>query len=264
MDLKDFYFQNIKPDAYHYRFFDSIKNVNKVYNIFDGEKEVNDYEFEVFDVEEAIVKFKELCQPDVNFDKEKTCWFYLLTFYLYSMGYEIKEFPRLLARPPRETSDFTYTDIRNRIIANGDDDNGTVRYATRRVFVAGLTFEIKNTHIDIGDSIEQKFIEISNRNASFNNMSTDEKLAEIANLIENMLKKNGKFINLDYSSVCFDYVSDEMITSYRKKMHCFRHSANEALAERKSYSEEQKAFFVDYGLVILKVIHVLMNNPVVG
>ena len=79
-----------------------------------------------------------------------------------------------------------------------------------------------------------------------------------------MLKKNGKFINLDYSSVCFDYVSDEMITSYRKKMHCFRHSANEALAERKSYSEEQKAFFVDYGLVILKVIHVLMNNPVVG
>ena len=28
--------------------------------------------------------------------------------------------------------------------------------------------------------------------ASFNNMSIDEKLAEIANLIENMLKKNGK------------------------------------------------------------------------
>lgn len=260
MDLKEFYFQNIKPDEYHYCFFNTIKNVNVVHNIFTGYEEVNDYHFEVFDAEEAIVKFKELCQPDVNFDIEKTCWFYLLTFYLFSIGYEIKEFPRLLARPPKNPSDFTYTEIRNRIIANGDDDNGIARYAARRGLVAELTFEIKNTHINIGDSIEQKFVEISNRNASFDNMSTDEKLAEIANLIENMLKKNGQFINLDYSSVCFDYVSDEMIKSYRKRMHCFRHSTNEAINERRAYSEEQKAFFVDYGLVILKAIHVLTNN----
>ena len=65
-----------------------------------------------------------------------------------------------------------------------------VRYASRRKFVAGLTFELKSSHIDIDDLINQKFVEISNRQASFNNMSTDEKLAEIANLIENLLKKN--------------------------------------------------------------------------
>ena len=260
MDLKEFYFQNIKPDVYHHTFFDSIQNVNKVYNVFDGEKEVNDYEFEVYDAEEAIVKFRELCQPEVNFDKEKTCWFYLLTFYLFAMGYEIKEFPRLLARPPKNPSDFTYNDIRNRIIANGNDDNGTVRYAVRRAFVAGLTFEIKNTHIGINDSIEQKFVDISNRNASFDSMSTDEKLAEIANLIENMLKKDGKFISLNYSSICFDYISDETITSYRKKMQCFRHATDEAINERKSYSEEQKTFFVDYGLVVLKIVHVLTKE----
>jgi hypothetical protein len=103
VDLKEFYFQHVKEDDYHYRFYDAIKNVNKIYNVFAGEQEVNDYEFEVYDAEEAIVKFKELCQPDVHFDKEKSCWFYLITFYLYSMGYEIKEFPRLLARPPKRT-----------------------------------------------------------------------------------------------------------------------------------------------------------------
>lgn len=258
MDLKEFYFQHVKEDDYHYRFYDAIKNVNKIYNVFAGEQEVNDYEFEVYDAEEAIVKFRELCQPDVYFDSEKTCWFYLITFYLYAMGYEIKEFPRLLARPPKDPGEFTYTDIRNRIIANGGDDHGTVRYATRRTFVAGLTFEIKNTHIDIDGSIEQKFIEISNRSASFDSMSTDEKLAEIANLIENLLKKNGKFSILDYSTVCFGFVTDTMVADYRKKMHCFRHSPEESILERKSYSEEQKSFFVDYGLTIIKVIHTLV------
>lgn len=91
------------------------------------------------------------------------------------LGYEIKEFPRILARPPVDPTDFTYRDIRNRIIALGGDDNGTVRYATRRTFVADLTFEQKSCNIEVNDSINQKFIEISTRQASFNSMHIDEK-----------------------------------------------------------------------------------------
>jgi len=40
MDLKEFYFQNIQEAEYHYRFHDSIKNVNRIYNIFGGYEEV--------------------------------------------------------------------------------------------------------------------------------------------------------------------------------------------------------------------------------
>lgn len=260
MDIKEFYFQNIQELEYHYRFYDSIKNVSRVYNVFNGYTEIDDYSFEVFDIEEAITKFRKLCQPEMNFENsENKCWFYLVTYYLYKMGYEIKEFPRVLARPPVDPSDFTYRDIRNRIISQDEDVNGTVRYATRRAFVSGLTFELKSNHIGIDNSIDQKFIEISNRQASFNNMSTDEKLSEIANLIENMLKKNGHFIKLNYSLICFDYISDETVTSYRNKMQCFRHASSEAIAERSSYSEKQKNFFVDFGLTIIKVIHKLIN-----
>lgn len=258
MDIKEFYFQNIQESEYHHRFYDSIKNVNRRYNIFNGYEEFDDYAFEVFDVEEAISKFRELCQPEVSFaSNENKCWFYLVTYYLDRMGYEIKEFPRVLARPPVDPSDFTYGDIRNKIISQGGDDNGTVRYATRRTFVASLTFELKSNHIGIDNSIDQKFIEISNRQASFNNMSTDEKLSEIANLIENMLKKDGTFITPNYSSICFDYISNETVTNYRKKMQCFRHATREAIEERNSYSEEQKSFFVDFGLTIIKVIQTL-------
>ncbi len=256
MDLKNFYFENIKSDEYHHRFLESINNVNKIYDIFTGYEEVNDFAFEIYDIEEAIFKFRELCQPDVNFlNNETKCWFYLVTYYLYKMGYEIKEFPRLLARPPVEPSDFTYGEIRSKIIAQGGDDNGTVRYATRRKFVANLTFELKSNHIEITDSINQKFIEISNRQSSFNNMSTDEKLAEIANLIENMLKKDGKYLSIDYSLVCFDYINEDTVKAYRHKLQCFRHSSDKSIEERATFSNEQKSFLIDYGLVIIKAIH---------
>lgn len=261
MDLREYYFQSVQRSEYHYRFYEFIKSISKGYNIFDGDEEVDDYKFEVYDTEEAIAKFRELCQPEVSFsDPEKKCWFYLITYYLYKNGYQIKEFPRVLARPPVDPYDFTYGEIRDRILALGEDDNGTVRYVARRKLVAKLTFELKPDHIiSIDSSIEQKFKEISNRQAWFNNMSVDEQLSEIANLIENLLKRNGKFITLDYSKVCFEYITNDMVTSYRKKMHCFRHATSEAIAERNSYSEEQKNFFVDYGLIIIKTIYSLLK-----
>ena len=43
-------------------------------------------------------------------------------------------------------------------------------------------------------------------------------------------------------------------------MHCFRHAADDAIAERSTYSEEQKDFFVDYGLTIVKVIILYWNK----
>lgn len=85
------------------------------------------------------------------------------------------------------------------------------------------------------------------------------KLSEIANLIENMLKRDGNFITPDYYSICFDYISNETVTSYRKKMQCFRHATNEAILERNSYSEKQKSFFVDFGLTIIKLIYNLIS-----
>lgn len=258
MDLKKYYLENVKSTDYHYRFRNTVQNANKIYDIFTGYEEIDDYVFEIFDAEEAITKFRELCQPEVGFsDNHNKCWFYLITFYLHNMGYEIKEFPRILERPPVEPADFTYGDIRNRIIAEGNDDNGTVKYATRRQFVANLTFIQKSNHIEIDSTVEQKFIEISNRQASFNNMSTDEKLAEIANLIENFLKKKGNFVELDYSQICFGYVTNEIITTYRKQMQCFRHATDSAIAERKRFTEAQKNFLVDYGLTIVKVINAL-------
>lgn len=142
MDLRQFYFNNIRDSEYHHRFFNFIKNVNQRYEY--GVGFVNREDaclFEVFDIEETISKFKDLCQPRNNeYSPEEKCWFYLITYYLYKSGYYISEFPKLLERPPENPMEFTYTQIRDRIISEGYDDGGIVRWSTRRMFVSDLTF----------------------------------------------------------------------------------------------------------------------------
>ena len=113
--------------------------------------------------------------------------------------------------------------------------------------------------IKIENNIDKMFMEISTRNARFENMTIDEKIKEIANLIENMLKQDGKFITPEYEKVCCGFIDDTIVKNYRKQMQCFRHCTDEAIAERKTYSEEQKTFLVDYGLTIVKAIHELIK-----
>lgn len=259
MDLRQFYLEHVSEGEYYYKFYDLVKNINKTYNIFRGEEETNDYKFEVYDIEEAIEKFKYLCMPEnESHSNEDRCWFYLILFYLNKCGFIIKEFPRLIDRPPEETYDFVNKEIRNKLISEGKDNNGTVRYRDRRVLVANMTFHQREAQIELSEAVERKFEEISNRGASFQNMSMDEKLAEIANLIENLLKKNGKFLLLDYAPVCFDYINDKAITAYRKQIQCFRHSAAESISERRAFTNEQKSFLIDYGLTVVKAIHALL------
>lgn len=262
IDLKEYYLKNISEDEYHYRFRSYILNANKKYNIFFGEEEDEELEFLIIDIEEAIEKFKSLCQPEIQtFSKEQTCWFYLLTFFFHHNGYYIEEFPHVLRRPPNEPTVFAYTEIRNRAFSLGlQNPNGSIPYSARRNIVANLSFKTNGATLDLGELIEEKFKKISTRNASFQEMALDEKLQEIANLIENMLKENGKFITLDYASFAFEYLSDEKIKKYRKQMQCFRHSSEEAVAERSGYTDAQKNFFVDFGIVIVKTIHELKSR----
>lgn len=261
IDLMDFFINNVTKKDYHHKFYDFVKNINNTYNPITGETEKTDnYEFYVYDSDDAITRFKELCMPrnDNHFSKKEVCWFYLITFYLHSNGYEIKEFPRILAWPPVDPSKFTYGEIRNKLILAGEHNNGTVRFATRRKYVSELTFKIKSTNIRINDTINKKFIEISTRQASFDSMSTDEKLAEIINLIENMLKKDGKYAELDYKKVCCEFITNDQIKKYKKAMQCFRHCADNSILERKKFTEKQKDFLIDYGLTIIKAIHALL------
>ena len=255
MELRRYYLENITSDEYYYKFYDLVEKVNYTWNAFSGYNETNCFKFEVYDEEEAINKFREICMPEnQDFDNESTCWFYVIAYYLHKKGYRIKEFPSLLMRPPATPYDFSYKIIREWIKDDGEDDNGRVKFDTRRRYVKKLSFE-KHSHLEINDeNIERRFSEISTHGARFDEMSSEEKIAELANLIEHYLKTESGFLNLDYNDISFGFINNDSIMRYRKNVQCFRHSSEISLAERKEFSEKQMNFLIDYGIVIIKLI----------
>lgn len=264
IDLVEYYKNNVKKDDYYYRFYNQLITIpekeQKAMEELDwiGNEYIDDTRFEVFDEEDAIKRFKELCEPDEDMtsNNDNIDLFYYICFFLKDSGYCIEEFPRLLERPPLEPFKFTYNEIRDKAIERGMvEENGTVKYNSRRKIVADLHFAKKSIGVKIDDNINKKFQEISTRNAKFEAMSTDEKIKEIINLIENLLKENGKYIKLDYKNIALDVLNDDIITSFKKKIQCFRHSSEEAIKERQSFTENQKKFIIDYGIMICNLIY---------
>lgn len=253
INLLDYYKKNIKKEDYYYRFYNFIlteperrkQELEFVFGSSNFENEENSF-FEIFDEEEAIEKFKKLCEPNLTFDDKNKSLFFLLCYFLNDCGYQIEEFPRILARPPEEPTDFTIKDIRNRAFSLKLDEDGTVRYNIRRKIVEDLNFK-KSLENKVYEDINLKFQEISTRNARFENMSTDEKIKEIINLIENLLKKDGKYIEINFESITYNLIDNKTIIDFKKKIQCFRHSSEESLKERRQFSEKQKQFIIDYG-----------------
>ena len=267
INLFKFYENNVKKDEYYYKFYEDLvthphRLSDEIKTAFDIEKNEDYLDFEIFDEEEAIEKFKGLCEPnlDISSDKNKRL-FYYLCFYLYKNGYVIKEFPRLLSRPPEDPYDFTSDEIKNRILSLNMDRNGTAPYIVRRKLVANLTFE-KQSLIVVEDDIDTIFQRISTRNATFESMSTDEKLKEIANCIEFMLREDDKYKEVNYNEVAFEYINNEIVKEYRKKIQCFRHAYREAIKEREKLTKAQKEFLIDYGIIIIKVIYQILKNDI--
>ena len=260
MDLREYYYNNVTTDDYHFKFLKMIENGDLVEDFMMGTYRMEGCSFDVFDLDDAIEKFRELCDPNTIFDNENTCWFYIILFYLYKLGYVVEEFPHLVDRPPAQPDDFATKAIRKRLIEEGRVSDIGVPYDERRKYVASLKFVQKNFYVTINDQIEEKFKLISTRNAEFDNMAQDEKLKEIINLIEFLLMKDGKVLDLDYDSICFGYISSDDIKRYRKQMQCFRHARRESILEREGYTNLQKNFFIDYGLTIIKIISILLNG----
>lgn len=263
MDLFKFYKDNIDKENYYYNFYDKLvtkreeqqKNLEEIFGISLNNK----IEFDVFDEEEAIELFRKILQPENDYSKNDDLYL-LLSFYLYKQGYIIEEFPRILERPAKSLSEFAYTTIRTKLLSLGKSrPNGEVPYIERKKYIAAMHFK-KNPSLllNVNDEINKMFKRISTRSSDFYTMKTDEQIQEISNLIENMLKKDGEFIKAEYNEIAFDYINDEQIKKYRKQTQCFRHSTDEAIEERKKFTQDQKMFLIQYGILVITIIYNLL------
>lgn len=264
IDLRKFFLANVGEDDYYWRFRPLVEDINTRQNVFNGPVGVSDDEhcyFEVFDEDEAIEKFRSLCRPENEPARpEAECWFYVVAYYLHSLGYVIGEFPRVLERPPAKPLDFVYGEIRQKAFADGLNDDSTVIYATRRQIVHDMTFAKKSSTIGVGDELDRRIQMISSRGATFDEMVVDEKLEMLANLIESLLKIDGKFVGVDCDAAMLGFVDYDDVKNYRGILQCFRHSSDKAIAERARFTGAQKAFLVDFGVTVCKALAPLVQR----
>lgn len=260
INLLDFYFDNIKKEEYHYRFYELLKNLYIV-NMLSEEDNPARWKFEVYDPIEALRKIVDLCEPSINdYTIEDKCLFYTSCYYIHRSGYRIKQFPNLVSRPYEDLFKFTYDDIRNRLYSMGvKTENGSVTWASRRAFVSEFVLEETPVRKFEEITLDDKFIELSNRSASFDEMAIDEKIEALNNLMENLLKKEGKYLEIDYSPIGLSFINNETIKQYRKDTQCFRHKSEDAVKEKNKYTGLQKQFLIDYGKMIAETIFKLVS-----
>ncbi len=238
IDLRKHFVDNIANyEYYSYKFGDYL---------IDYEMD----EYKLYDDSDVIKEFKNLLYPyNKSYPVEEEMFIYLC-FYLYSSGYLIENFPNFLDRPT-DRWNLSYDKIRNSITSR-DGYNGAVAWADRRIFIDNMKIE-KTRSANISYDLDNMIKNISTRNASFQEMTLDERLKEICNCIEYILKQNGNFKVIDYSNSC-EYLTDDIVKKYRNKLECFRHATADSLHERASYSDFQKEFLINYGILILNYI----------
>lgn len=89
----------------------------------------------------------------------------------------------------------------------------------------------------------------------------DKLLSAICNALENLLSKDGTYINIDEYMKVPPYnldnrfISNEILCSYRTKLQCYRHHSNEkAMKERAEFSENNKIQFIRMGVIFMEFI----------
>lgn len=226
-----------------------------------GGAKLNGAKFEVYDEEDAIQNFKSLIHPRNDYTNQENIEFILICYYLYSCGYSIVEFPNFLARPT-DLESFSNNDIRLKAKQiYGTNELGYVSWESRRNLIDNLQFKKENSSIVKANlDLENIFKTISPRNAPFESMESDEKLQTICNAIENMLKVNGKFITLDYSSYSLGYITDEIVKNFRKRTQCFRHADEQSIKEREAFTDIEKDFCINFGLTICTLIYRILSD----
>lgn len=212
-----------------------------------------DYPCEYIDDEEIINTWKNRTYPSNNIDEEESLFeFLIISFYLYNEGYRILEQPDMLYKIDggSELSDGI---LKNATRSKfGLDRKGAVSWASRRAYSDSLTFKKQFNSIPYSKNIDDLFKMVSSRNANFVEMSTDEKLEQIRNVFSNLGRmKNGKYVNLDIEKISNGFIAKQQLIDFQNNLQCFRHGEKDMIKQRNMYSDEQKQFMIDYGLMII-------------
>jgi hypothetical protein len=210
---------------------------------------------------DAIEKWKECLYPE-NLKKDAyEINFGLLSFWLYENDFYIEEFPDFFERF-KSSEEFSNKELyKNTRGIYGTNDKKDVTWQSRRQYIDSLVLKRRNFHsVFISEDILKLIKKVSYRNEEFNNMELNEKIACIRNTFENLGKRDGDYVDVPYEQISNGYITKEIVLKFQKEIQCFRHGEETMIMRRDAYSEDQKQFFVDMGLTILKIAYSHIEN----
>lgn len=210
----------------------------------------------VIDFDDAINAWKQVLITAIETSShEDDIKFLLTSFFLFNNGYQIEQFPTLLKniKSLYEISNFfriqTSQKFGNKGVAGG------VKYEHRREFIRNISFAKIETALSYTeDELEVVLRKISLNDTDFKNKSLNEQLVDIRNAYENLTITATGFDNVNFEELTYNYISSDMAKEFTKRLHAFRHAKEESLLERDSYNDEQKKFFVEFGILLLHVV----------
>lgn len=242
INITEYFKENVKRNEYYNYHFLGIAY----------DETIIDYIF--YDDKELILEFKKFLKKKITEEitYRDEIRFILISFYLQDSGYYIEQFPEYLERPYAKAAlpELLFNKM-DCYLENFKKYNKKEFNMEKIKLINYLRFIKKN--YNISDNVEEIFKTISTRNASFNSMSEEEKLKEICNGIEFLLKENNKFKEYEYSEH-LDIINNQKIIDFRKKLECFRHSSKESIKEREQFNSFEKDLMIRYGIFIIETI----------
>lgn len=218
---------------------------------------VPEAEYLVKDVEDLIEKWKKALYPNYINDLEANICFGLMSFWLFKNEYIVEEYPKFLYRC-KSNKEFSSNELyrKTKELYGTKPDKNEVAWESRRDYIDSLTVKKRDKSIVFIDyDIETLLTKVSTRDEEFNNMGLNEKLYAIRNAYENIGKIDGKFIKVPFEEITSGYITSDLVNLFSKEIQCFRHGDVTMIEKRDSFSDEQKQFFVDFGLTLLSAYH---------
>lgn len=257
MDLVEYFINHIgdKENAFYLEFAENFTD------------ELHDFELPVKDQLEIIEEWRTLLYPSnpksKQLEAENCLKFVLYSFWLYNNGYNIEGHSNLLSRikHPRQISDGEFYNATESKF--GRDERGSVNWSSRRKYINELEFKTVDVVSDFIDSDLNTLINsISTSNDDFCNKRSDDKLAHIKNVLENIMKptRSGSYIDVPFSELTNGYITEESVRDFGNELQVFRHARPDSILKRQEYSEDQKNSLISYGIAVATIAYNYVNQ----
>jgi len=209
--------------------------------------------------QDIINNFRDLLKPEsgLKFKDYSTMHeeqFKGIIKWMHKNNYTIKEFPNAIQQE-LSLNALGSDRIRNYILSKKSESR-TVRWSDRRKLIDSLTIQKTDANPDfiLESNLSDMIKKISLNSTDFSTKTRNEKINLLNNCTEYILKHRGKYIDID-ESIFFGFFDTNSVKKYRADTQVFRHTSEQSLSERNTWTNSKKDFYIKLGIILITQLY---------